>query len=309
MAASAESPRRRRYVRQPVASPALTPKKVALLRYVGDLGVSSLPQLARIGGVSDKSARRHLRELFDGGLVKVVPVGRYELAGREEGNSAALLFGSAPNVYVLTPGGGAALEELGIEVRRREDPRYGPRNSLFLGHALAVTEVRVWLEVAARMHPPHRLERWTDGKAAEIELLQPGAARAVRPDSWFVYRLGERVLVGLLEADRGTERGAGRWKEKVAAYSALFSGGRLREACGYANARVLVVAPTARRRDFLAAFVAREAGAVAQRFWFADRSVLSSDDLSLAAWRKPGSDRLLPLIPRELLGPPPVSRT
>ena len=103
----------------------------------------------------------------------------------------------------------------------------------------------------------------------------------MRPDAWFVYRLGERVLVGLLEYDRGTERGDGRWRDKLIAYDALFAGPRLRETTGYVNARVLVVCPAERRRDRLADLIGSHAPeGLAARFWLAAQTVLDRPDLA-----------------------------
>ena len=68
------------------------------------------------------------------------------------------------------------------------------------------------------------------------------------------------MLVGLVEVDRGTERGDRRWQEKLEAYAALFAGGSLQAATGYRNARILVVTSDARRRDQLAAFIQGNGG-------------------------------------------------
>jgi len=89
--------RRSRYERiegSPV--PALTSQKVAILRYLSELRFLSLPQLARLTCPSEKSARRHLRELFDAALVEVVPVARAALASAGSMDGAQLLHGSAP---------------------------------------------------------------------------------------------------------------------------------------------------------------------------------------------------------------------
>jgi len=148
--------------------------------------------------------------------------------------------------------------------------------------------------------------RWRDGEAAAIGLDRERAPLAVRPDAWFVLRLGRAVLVGLVEVDRGTERGDRRWGEKLDAYAALFAGGRLPAVTGYVNARVLVLTPDARRRDALTGLLAeraQETGAAAGvgRFWLAERSVLEGAELTAPAWRRPGCDGLCPLVTDETL--------
>jgi hypothetical protein len=300
MAASPErSRRRRRYQRQPPERPlALTPRKLALLQVVAEYGLASLPQLAALSCPSRKSARRHLRDLFDLGLVDVIPVPRVALAEPVGGNHAELLYGSAPNIYSLTSLGLKALQERGlVQAVRLPGQRYGPRNSLFLSHELAVRDVRLWFELSARRHADHQLEIWQDGAAAEIDLKRARPPKAVRPDAWLVYRVGDSVLVGLLEVDRGTERGSRRWQEKLAAYELLFQRGALRALTGYVNARVLIVTLHARRRDGLADFVAEHASpGLAGRFWLADRSTMNTPDVHQMGWRQPGSKILRPMI-------------
>ena len=104
------APRRRRYARSPSEASlvSLTPVRVQMLRYLAELRFLSLPQIARLccpserRDLSEKSARRHMRALFDAGLVDVLPVSRAALAPPGAPNDASLLYGSAPNVYAPT---------------------------------------------------------------------------------------------------------------------------------------------------------------------------------------------------------------
>ena len=319
------SARRRRYERvQGGPAPALTAQKLALLRFVAELRLLSMPQLARLTGLSERSARRHLRELFDAGLVDRVPVPRAALAPAAEGNDARLLYGSAPTVYVSVKAGVALLVKAGYlppDAQRLPLPEYGPRNSVFLAHELAVRDARVWLECDAAKHAGRGVLRWSDGREATIPLPDAGVAR---PDAWFVYRLGRLppvaevpdrplVLVGLVETDRGTERGGARWGSKFEDYRRLLlDRAALAAATGYVNARVLVLTPDAQRRDALAGLLAeraRETGAAAAllgRFWLAERSILEGAELTEPAWRRPGSDGLWPLVTAGTLALRPV---
>jgi hypothetical protein len=240
--------------------------------------------------------RRHLRELFDAGLVEVIAVPRVALVEPARGlNDSSLLYGSAPNLYTVTRAGLLALKELGLTEDATPRPeRYGPRNWLFLAHELLIRDVRVWFELSARVHADHELEVWRDGAAARIDLEEGGQ---LYPDAWLVYRFGEQRLVALLEVDRGTERNGQRWREKLAAYAVLFQEGRLKAAIGYRKARILVFAPDAKRRDQLAAFVAEHAAPdLAGRFWLAAHPLFGTPDLCSPAWRQPGAIALGPLL-------------
>ncbi len=298
--------RKRRYIRRPMDSVlSITPIRLKLLTYVADYGIVSLPQLARLACPSEKSARRHMRELFDGGLVSIVPVPRAALPDDHAENDASLLFGSAPNIYTLTRNGLRVLREGGFDQESRLITDYGPRNSLFLAHELAIRDVRVWLEVCARERNGDQVERWNESAAAVIEIGGSHRKVVVRPDAWFVYSLGQQVLVGLVEVDRGTERGALRWGEKLRAYETLFRPGAVKAATGYANARILVVCPNARRVEWLAQFIRSHGSpALHDRFWLAEQTMLRNLSLTAPAWRRIGDTNRQALIPSPTSPPP-----
>lgn len=303
----ADSARRRRYSRSSSDAPlvSLTPTKVKMLLFLAEMRFLSLPQIARLccpaerRDLSEKSARRQMRALFDAGLVDVLPVSRAALAPTEAPNDASLLYGSAPNVYTLAAAGLDALYKAGLrdkQAKGRSKPTYGPKNSLFLAHELAVRDVRVWLEEVAWANA-YELEAWRDGEEAIIDLARTQAPYQVRPDAWFVLRLPKAVLVSLVEVDRGTERGDRHWREKLTAYEALFVSGRLPDVTGYVNARVLVITPNDRRRDNLAAVVEDFGGMPAAKFWLAQVSVLERPGLIYPQWRRQPSLPLQPLVP------------
>ena len=310
--------RRKRYARSAsqAACVSLTPVRLEILRHLAELRFLSLPQIARLccpsgrQDLSEKSARRYMRALFDGGLVDVLPVSRAALAPPGAPNDASLLYGSAPNVYAPSAWGLETLWRAGLTDRPeagRKKAAYGPKNSLFLAHELAVRDVRVWLETVTRAGG-HGLERWKDGEAAAISLDRERTPYQVRPDAWFALRLGKAVLVGLAEVDRGTERGDRRWREKVEAYHSLFSDrARLSAATGYVNARVLVFTTDHKRRDALACSIQKSAGelrlppALLDRFWLVGPEALVHPDLTGHRWRRPGSDALRPLVSSEAL--------
>lgn len=305
--------RRRRYARAPSSATfvSLTPTKIKMLLFLAEMRFLSLPQIARLccpaerRDLSQKSARRQMRALFDAGLVDVLPVSRAALAPAESPNDASLLYGSAPNVYTPTAAGVDALCKAGLRDKQsnsRAKPTYGPKNTLFLAHELAVRDVRVWLEEIARENG-YELEAWYDGEQSIIDLARTQAPYQVRPDAWFVLRITKAVLVGLVEVDRGTERGDRRWGEKLNAYKGLFASGLLPGVTGYVNARVLVMTSSQPRRDALAALIAAQVSegsipvGLAERFWLADQSVLVEENLAKLHWRRPGTGALWPLVP------------
>lgn len=310
--------RRKRYERAsvPVALPALTPVKVQMLRYLAEMRFLSLPQLARLccpaerengerEDLSRKSARKHLRTLFDAGLVTVLPVSRLALASPDAANDASLLYGSAPNVYAPTTEALQLLLRAGLierEWAKRPLVAYGPKNSLFLAHELQVRDVRVWLErCAASSGGQQKLLTWKDGQDSVIELGDT-SPRRIRPDAWFIYQVKPAqdggkpmVLVAFVEVDRGTERGERHWGEKLSAYSALFMGSALKSATGYTNARVLVITPDAQRRDWLIEFVT-DLGNVTSKFWGIENNLLGQSDMMQPVWRHCGSNSPCSLI-------------
>lgn len=313
----APNQRRRRHERAEGSQAlSLTPQKVALLCFVAECRFLSLPQLARLTALSEKSTRRHMRQLFDGGLVDKIPVTRASVSVAGS-TGAQLLYGSAPDIYAANRLGLELLADAGHFDRaalKRSQPAYGPQNSLFIAHELLVRDVRVWLQGLIDVREERRVLDWWDGNNAVIPV---SAKRAVRPDARFVFQLRPAqadapdrplVLVGLVEVDRGTERGTTRWHEKLDDYIGLFAHQEtLKAATGYTNARVLVVAPDTRRRDTLADLILsriREVGLVTDilsRFWFAVQGDLPQANLTEPVWRRPGSDTLWPLIAASIL--------
>jgi len=314
--ADASGTRRRRYTRAPSSGPLLlSTEHLLILRFLAGCRFLSLPQVARLIGIPEKGTRRRLRVLFDAGLVDVIPVSRVALAPTDAPNDSSLLFGSAPNIYALTPSGSKASSIEGAEGEglSRKTPAYGPKNGLFLAHELAVRDVRVWLEGVRRAtRPGPQIGRWLVGQDAWIEVGEPGNRASVRPDAWFTYELngGARpmVLVGLAEIDRGTERGDRHWWAKLNGYRQLFEEQEaLTAATGYVNARVLVFTPNVQRRDRLAATLvdlvqqANLPYEFLSHFWLAEHAVLSGADLAAPVWRRPGVSALLPLVSPKVL--------
>ena len=289
---------RSRYERHKALCPfAWTPLKRQFLRYVAEFEVISLPQLTALSGLAPKQARRHARDLFDGGFVENVALPRAVLADSGETNDARLLYGSAPNIYVLSKSGVRVAYEEGWTKTQATPRKYGPKSSLFLAHELAIRDVRVWLERTAREREEWNLLRWEDGAEAYFDMKARDTS-IVRPDAWFVFQLGGSRLIGIVEVDRGTERGDKRWKEKLQAYDNLYHSPCLKNTTGYDNARILTFTPTERRRDALASLIARHAKPdMTPRFWFADTKALQEPGFAYEGWRQSGKECLSALLP------------
>ncbi len=307
--------RKRRYERDGHAgkSLSLTPRKRALLRHLIACRLLSLPQLAALEGLDPKAARKHLRPLYDAGLVEVIVVTRAALDDPQEGESElSLVFGSAPNLYCLTRAGLRLLYDLGevgAEERERNLPSYGPRNALFLAHDVQVRDLRVFLVRTARERGG-RLILWHDGPEAHIDLGKGVRPQVARPDARFQFevRAGDPgvALAGFIELDRGTERGGVRWREKVAQYRALLGNVALvQQATGKQRARVLVVVPSESRRRWLREFLRREIpsteDALRQAFYLCLRRELLNADATAPIWQVLDGDgpQPRPLIPEE----------
>jgi Replication-relaxation len=309
--------RRRRYERASSVGCVLTPRKQAILLHLVKYRLLLLPQLALLEGLDTKALRKHVRPLFDAGLIRVVGIPRVLLADTDDPNDPTLLYGSAPNIYQPTKEGVRLLWELGQVDRATRDkviPEYGPKNAYFLVHEVQIRDVRVWL--AQRESEDERGSdgenitgggeaiAWKDGSEAYFDLstVQDSPVRSVRPDAWFGYRFASgQVMISLVEIDRGTERGGNRWKEKMVQYGSLFGTGRsvIKATTGFEAARVLVVVPTVARREWLAQFIAEEAPSdfVRERFWLVVRRDLLGATFFDAVWQRPGKDGLHPLLP------------
>lgn len=281
MEVSAEPARRRsRYVATPDRAPRLlTPLREEPLRHLATLGLLSRPQLMQLTGRSEKSIQRTMRQLFDAGLVEVVPLPRILLEGREDVDA---LFGSAPNIYRATRAG---LRKIGAD----RPPDWGTVKPLFVAHAVMVRNVMSWLWAACRHH----------GLAQPQLEIEPTHLRTARPDGLAILKLPQNVLVGLIESDRGTERGAKHWRHKVDTYADLFASGELPTLTGYKGARILVVCLDEARVQRLGRLLVELDPLEARRYWLTDADTLAEEDLSACRWWNAGERK--PLIRRELL--------
>jgi hypothetical protein len=235
--------------------------------------------------------------LLNARLVEVIPVPRAALATGDAPNNASLLFGSAPAIYKLSRLGRTLLEDRGILSGLRPTADYGPTNGLFINHALAVTDVYVWARLIERNCETVTVEAWRNEHNAAIDLGETAGQKTLRPDAIITFDLTGSKLVVAVEVDLATERGSTKWLGKLQAYAATFAGKRWKSVTGYDRARVLVISPSIRRRDTLVELVTANAPSeLAQRFWFADQSVLDYSVLNEALWRQATFSEIKPLV-------------
>ncbi len=249
--------------------------KLEALRLVAESRFLSTPQVAGLLGVSLKSARDHLRDLLDMQLVRPVGVPGVALGMR------ALV---GPTIYVARKEGLRVLEEVGLlPPEAKRPPSYGPEQYQFLAHELSVRDVLVWLSLSARKLG-HSVSRWDCSGG-----LQVGSTKA---DALFTYDIGGKGVVGIVEADLGSERGtstsrADRWATKVAAYSELFkeeNWEKLQALTGAPVARLVVTVPDGERAEWI---LRRLSGTpVAADTWIAVRGDLEGSDVYSSVWRK-----------------------
>lgn len=291
---SADSRRRRRFMRSESDGPlVLDSVDQRVLEALAQVDLASLPQLAEYVGQSAKTTRERMRRLFDGRAVDIIPCTRAAL-GQDTGPADVL--GSAPNVYAITPTGRSAAGLMSGSAARAS--RLGPQSALFAAHTLAVTDVLIWLTACERHDPSVSLSCWRAGAEAAIPATGHLASVTARPDAWFAAACGPGVLVGLVEVDRSTEPLAGRrWADKLSQYEALFDSAGIKRATGYANARLLAIAPDAARRQRLSAYIEAHASpSLAGRCWLAERAVLDVPRLGIPVWQRPGHVGLHPLV-------------
>lgn len=288
-----EFSRRRRYERGKPQH-GMTAAKVRLLSHIAECGMLTTSQAARIAGIGEESAYKHLRHLFDLGMLERIAVPYANLAPPDV-DGPGLAFGPGQNIHVPTRAAIQYLERAGQiseEAAARKLPDYGPKNALFLSHELLVRDVRVWLELCAQTHGGF-VERWLDGSSAHI----PPA----RPDAWFLLKISVGTLLGFVEADRGTERGD-QWEKKIREYDELLGSEAMKIATGRRRrARLLVVTLTEARREKLSEQLA--ASAIADSAYVATANDLYQSGLDRPVWRHQADLELQPLVsPKILLG-------
>lgn len=298
-ASSKPQPRRSRYQRDRSQAPGvLSPRCLQVATHIAEFGVMTSQQVSSLLDLPMKTVNRLIRQLFDFGAITIVPVARMTLAPYREANDPTLLTGSAPNVLTMSPKGMKLLNETGILTEVLPIPAFTSSSSIHLRHRLCVGAIRLYFMQCARCGAV--LERWKEAALAAITAEDSSNKALVRPDAWMVLRVGSKVLVACIEADRDSERGGmnGRWGAKITGYEGAFAKQRLQATTGYKNIRILIVTPSVSRSDALLMLLHKHASpALQQRIWITEQAALTRPDLALPVWRQPGSKLKKSLIP------------
>lgn len=179
--------------------------------------------------------------------------------------------------------------------------------TLFLSHALAISEFRLKITLACRAAGIPILE-WRGERELKkdydrVTVISPtGSTRTIPiiPDSYFVLQTPQGKRHFVLELDRGTMEGK-RFRAKVEGYTEYFKSGAYKERFGTKSLRVLTVTESQRRMKNLKAITERAGGR--SRFWFSVLDELSTTSVLFApAWQVAGRDETHGLLEKGLHG-------
>ncbi|MBA3920553.1 MAG: replication-relaxation family protein [Nostocaceae cyanobacterium] len=155
--------------------------------------------------------------------------------------------------------------------------------TLFLAHALAISEFRLKMTLACRAVNIPILE-WQGERALKKDydrvsvISSSGVTKQlpIVPDSYFVLQTTKGKRCFVLELDRGTME-CKRFRTKVEGYTAYFESGAYKERYGTKSLRVLTVTESQRRMKNLKAITERTGGK--SRFWFALLDTLTAENI------------------------------
>ena len=207
---------------------------------------------------------RRLEGLRGGGYVMVI---------RRTVERATVVFNRLADVYALTEAGAELLAQQrpGVDLDSLVWEGQRPRALQNLEHTVSIAlfyaVLRAELEYAfAERAQPLVLSEWVDdrrlaqagpaGERGYDQVRAEGEDLPVLPDATFVLSLGERQRRYFLEVDRGT-RPLDSWREKARAYRAYRKSNELQARYGVDDFALLIIAPTERRMERVAAQVVK----------------------------------------------------
>jgi len=257
----------------------LTDRDMAIIAAVADYQLLSRSQIQRLLGFGTVTRINfRLQKLFHHGYLR-----RHFLP---------TLKGSSQAIYTLDRVGlPVAAERLGKDVKDLWHPKT-TLHPFFLNHQLAVNDVRISFELAARAHDDHQLVQWLPEEECYDRFYFGNRWRSLTPDAFLRYRVGNQVLSAFIEVDRGTMPNR-RFQEKVERYFAYDVSGRYNERYKGQRFRVLVVANSPARL----ANLKQTAAQVAQRYcWFSTLPALRELGLQASIWEVVGREGRGPLL-------------
>lgn len=203
--------------------------------------------------------------------------------------------GSSQAIYCLDREGVSVAAEI-LGVSPASIPwKYKNRDvkPLFLRHLLAVNDVRVAFEVAARSNPEHELLLWLGELEARDTYTWGYERKTLAPDAYGRYRFGDGVVSFFLELDQAT-MSLKRWRDKVDRYAEYANSGRYEERFGMKHFRVLVVTTTPKRLRNLQAVRAGETSAM---LWMAVQPDILEAGVIAEVWTTPNGSERRRLLP------------
>lgn len=257
----------------------LTDRDRAIIAAVAEYRILSREQIQRLFGIGTATrANFRLGKLFHNGYLQrqAVPV----------------LHGSSQALYTLDRFGvPVAAERLGKDPASFWCParKFSP---LFLTHQLAVNDVRIALELAARTHADRELMLWSSEYEAKDRFFFGLEWLTLTPDAFLRFRVGHKVLNAFLEVDLSSMP-LRRFKEKVERYVAYDASGRFNERHKSRHFRVLVVAKNQAR---LANLKRAIAGWTSRVFWLAILSEIKSNGVLSQIWQLTDREEPHPLL-------------
>lgn len=257
----------------------LTDRDMAIIGAVGNYRLLSRSQIQRLLGFGTVTrVNFRLQKLFHHGYLV-----RHFLP---------TLKGSSQALYTLDRLGlPVAAERLGKDTADLWRPK-DKLSPFFLAHELAVNDVRIAFELAARAHNDHQLVSWLSAEEAKDRFFFSGSWHTLTPDAFVRYRVGKQLLSVFIEVDRGTMPNH-RFQRKVEAYFAYDVSGRYAERHKGQRFRVLVITKTPKRLTNLKETTAQ----VAQRnCWFATLPEIAQNGPLAAIWETVGREEKARLI-------------
>ena len=186
----------------------------------------------------------------------------------------------SPTVYLLGEKGAQELSLSGQYFNFYWAKDHLKVGTLFLSHALAISEFRLRISLACRAVGIPILE-WRGERELKkdydrVTVTSPtGSTRAIPiiPDSYFVLQTPQGKRHFVLELDRGTMEGK-RFRAKVEGYTGYFKSGAYKQRFGTKSLRVLTVTESQRRMKNLKTITERAGGR--SRFWFTSLEAINA---------------------------------
>ena len=192
--------------------------------------------------------------------------------------------GGAKALYALSTKGAHLVDVVPRAPRRRTDQALVA--DAFVEHQLAVNDLYCSLKYGTAPIAGVRFRRWL----GIYEPLRPGLR--LIPDGYVEFDTPAGPVAAFIEVDLGHE-GLTVWKEKVRNYLQYALSGNVARQFGPQQFRVLVLAPSERRRDSIRRTVLASTEKI---FWFATLDSIHRHGFFAPVWFRPKGDEPQPFL-------------